>query len=462
MPRHRRRKSSLPESHRFDATGPWRHGSSGAGCSCSAPRRSSIIRATCTTSCTSAFGTTLSPPMDPRRCASRSTTARSRRRSAGSSSSVSRNRPDRRLRVGRWSPGAGPSRSSRTWDRSSSPAIRASPRWSVPSCFAPPPPVPRPSKASLRRYRRLLLHARDASDSGRALDRASLRRFTLDADDQLLLWALLPAEQCGSELRTGRPPRAGGEHCAGPRIGRTPRRQGGASGSSLLSGGCRSLVFVSARETVTYLRHSLAGRSVAWCTGARSGIARATLPRDTVLAWFRPGAPHGPSAPTGQPDVLIATDVAAEGLDLQAAGRIIHYDLPWTDVRREQRNGRVVRRGSIHSSIEVLQISPGQDLEARLRQLERLAAKRGSSATARTRSGGSDCVAMAGGAGISPDRGRHRGGRGSRVGDGGGTGRNCAGGSGGPRGFNGFLARAWGLDGRSGGGGGTDRGGSPC
>ncbi|MBI3746094.1 MAG: hypothetical protein HY264_06140 [Chloroflexi bacterium] len=42
---------------------------------------------------------------------------------------------------------------------------------------------------------------------------------------------------------------------------------------------------------------------------------------------------------------LLASDVAAEGLNLQRAGRIVHYDLPWTAVRLEQRDGRALRQG---------------------------------------------------------------------------------------------------------------------
>jgi superfamily II DNA or RNA helicase len=41
--------------------------------------------------------------------------------------------------------------------------------------------------------------------------------------------------------------------------------------------------------------------------------------------------------------VLIATDVASEGLNLQSANVIIHYEIPLSIVRFEQRNGRVWR-----------------------------------------------------------------------------------------------------------------------
>src|SRR5215204_479198 len=53
---------------------------------------------------------------------------------------------------------------------------------------------------SLRRYRRLLLHARDAMRSGRILDRTAMRRFTAELGDQLVWWELLSNEGDSSDL----------------------------------------------------------------------------------------------------------------------------------------------------------------------------------------------------------------------------------------------------------------------
>jgi len=43
--------------------------------------------------------------------------------------------------------------------------------------------------------------------------------------------------------------------------------------------------------------------------------------------------------------VLIATDVAAEGLNLQVAHILINYEIPWSLIKLEQRIGRVWRLG---------------------------------------------------------------------------------------------------------------------
>jgi len=44
-------------------------------------------------------------------------------------------------------------------------------------------------------------------------------------------------------------------------------------------------------------------------------------------------------------DILVATDVASEGLNLQIASVLINYDLPWNPTRIDQRIGRIHRYG---------------------------------------------------------------------------------------------------------------------
>ena len=44
-------------------------------------------------------------------------------------------------------------------------------------------------------------------------------------------------------------------------------------------------------------------------------------------------------------DILVTTDVLAEGVNLQQARHIINYDLPWNPMRLVQRHGRIDRIG---------------------------------------------------------------------------------------------------------------------
>jgi superfamily II DNA or RNA helicase len=222
---------------------------------------------------------------------------------------------------------------------------------------------------ALKRYRRLLLHARDAFQRGRAMERGELRRFTDDLGDQLVWWELLPYGDGSSDLELSDlaelerviPAATAALQESDPKLSRL---------REILSEEKPAVVFTTSRDTVQYIRDRLGDLRLAWCTGDRAGIGRALLPRRSVLAWFREGVQVGPG-----PRHLVVTDVAAEGLDLQRAGRIVHYDLPWTPMRLEQREGRAVRLGSRHSEVEVVRFAPPASLEGRLRLEETLARK---------------------------------------------------------------------------------------
>lgn len=58
----------------------------------------------------------------------------------------------------------------------------------------------------------------------------------------------------------------------------------------------------------------------------------------------------------GEIDVLVCTDAAAEGLNLQSADLLINYDLPWNPMKVEQRIGRIDRIGQKYECIYVLNL----------------------------------------------------------------------------------------------------------
>ncbi len=81
-------------------------------------------------------------------------------------------------------------------------------------------------------------------------------------------------------------------------------------------------------------------------------------------------APESSEAPAGRRDdlydVLVTTDVLAEGMNLQQCRNIINYDLPWNPMRLVQRHGRIDRIGSPHKDVFMMCFFPDVRLEALL------------------------------------------------------------------------------------------------
>ena len=74
-------------------------------------------------------------------------------------------------------------------------------------------------------------------------------------------------------------------------------------------------------------------------------------------------------------DILIATDVLAEGVNLQQCRHIINYDLPWNPMRLVQRHGRIDRLLSAHKRIYLRTFFPDAVLDALLKLEERVRRK---------------------------------------------------------------------------------------
>ncbi len=103
-----------------------------------------------------------------------------------------------------------------------------------------------------------------------------------------------------------------------------------------------------------------------FASGKRGGIDQPT--RAKAVANFAPRT-AGQLRDDGTPieadlyDLLLTTDVLAEGVNLQQAAHIINYDLPWNPMRIVQRHGRVDRIGSQHKSIELDVFFPAEHLD---------------------------------------------------------------------------------------------------
>ncbi len=98
------------------------------------------------------------------------------------------------------------------------------------------------------------------------------------------------------------------------------------------------------------------GRVAPAIYGSKSGTHQEERARE--LKQFAPRTAgelsrEGEPISTDRYDILVTTDVLSEGVNLQQAGRMINYDLPWNPMRLVQRSGRIDRIGSEHDYIQV-------------------------------------------------------------------------------------------------------------
>ena len=71
--------------------------------------------------------------------------------------------------------------------------------------------------------------------------------------------------------------------------------------------------------------------------------------------------------------IMIATDAACEGLNLQMLGTLVNLDLPWNPTRLEQRIGRIKRFGQVRDKVDMLNLVNEQTVDERV--YERLSAR---------------------------------------------------------------------------------------
>ncbi len=71
----------------------------------------------------------------------------------------------------------------------------------------------------------------------------------------------------------------------------------------------------------------------------------------------------------GELKLLLGTDAASEGLNLQRLGTLINIDLPWNPTRLEQRKGRIQRIGQIRSEIWIANLRYRGSVEDRVHQV---------------------------------------------------------------------------------------------
>ena len=125
-----------------------------------------------------------------------------------------------------------------------------------------------------------------------------------------------------------------------------------------------SQYFDSAEWVAGKLSARLPDETIGLYAGAgRSGIfhggAFSRQERDTLKEGVR----------TGEIRILVGTDAASEGLNLQRLGTLINLDLPWNPTRLEQRKGRIQRIGQTRSEVYVYNMRYRESVEDRVHQL---------------------------------------------------------------------------------------------
>ena len=146
------------------------------------------------------------------------------------------------------------------------------------------------------------------------------------------------------------------------------RALGAAFDTNEASGAPRkAVVFTESRRTQDYLARLLEENGHEGQTVLLNGTNSDERSREIHARWLERHADDG--VPTGARAVdvraaiveefrdsaviLLATEAAAEGINLQFCSLVINYDLPWNPQRVEQRIGRCHRYGQIHDVVVV-------------------------------------------------------------------------------------------------------------
>ena len=123
----------------------------------------------------------------------------------------------------------------------------------------------------------------------------------------------------------------------------------------------KRLIFTRYIDTAEYLYQNLESEDT-------DVIYSSNKNKQKMVARFAPKAnpEHRQSTDENEINTLIATDVLAEGLNLQDCGMLINYDLHWNPVRLIQRFGRIDRIGSEFEEIHGFNFLPELGIESNL------------------------------------------------------------------------------------------------
>lgn len=143
------------------------------------------------------------------------------------------------------------------------------------------------------------------------------------------------------------------------------------------------LIFTESRRTQDYLAAFLAahgyGDQIVCFSGTNKGPQTAAI----YEAWQKNNANSGRISGSRDIDIrgaliehfrdhaqiMIATEAAAEGVNLQFCSLVVNYDLPWNPQRIEQRIGRCHRYGQLHDVVVINFLNERNEADRRVLEL---------------------------------------------------------------------------------------------
>lgn len=111
-----------------------------------------------------------------------------------------------------------------------------------------------------------------------------------------------------------------------------------------------AIIFTQYTDTMDFLREQfrqLYGSQLACYSGRGGELLQAndwvSIPKEVIKQRFR----------NGEIKILLCTESASEGLNLQTCAVLFNYDMPWNPMRVEQRIGRIYRIGQLSPTVTI-------------------------------------------------------------------------------------------------------------
>jgi len=145
----------------------------------------------------------------------------------------------------------------------------------------------------------------------------------------------------------------------------------------------KALIFTESRRTQEYLKSYLDANGYKGKVSLFNGTNNDPDSKIIYEKWLQENSTHGRATGSkavdirtalienfkDEAEILIATEAAAEGVNMQFCSLLVNYDLPWNPQRVEQRIGRCHRYGQKHDVVVINFINQNNAADKRVHQL---------------------------------------------------------------------------------------------